>query len=717
MAPEFVLGRMLFRSYEARYCVKPSLHNDQNEISCKPPAFRFNTCMLRNMPRSILRLVMVPGVLLPALSLSAAPAPSGVKDLNTPREFPKIESRQQWQKRANEIRENTLVSCGLYPLPERTPLNPNIFGRIDHGDYSVEKVYFQSYPGFFVAGNLYRPLGKGPGPFPGVLNPHGHWQDGRLADNNEGSIAARCINFARQGMVAFSWDMVGYNDTLFREAGDLPAEKQYSSHRRFGTNQADQLWNISLMGLQTWNSIRALDFLESLPEVDKKRLACTGESGGGTQTFMLGAIDHRLAVQAPVVMVSHSMQGGCSCENAPGLRVDYSNMELAAAPAPRPQILVAATGDWTRMTLTVEGPAVESIYRLFNATDRLKYVRYDFNHNYNQTSREAVYGWFDHWLLNRKETTPLQEIPYQKDPNSVLRVFPDSKLPPGAVTQQQLVNYLIETAEARLAAIQPARRADLTRFRDVMAPAWRHTVQLNWPVAAPQSSPAATPGSYSSGPYTLTPSDDPSATIQVVVTKPAKGKSSRAVILADSEPGSGPDADLVNNLVAQGWSVIQIAQWSPVTEANPFENFYTVYNRTRAQKRVGDLARAAAFARASLKARSVSLCGTGAAGLWALLAAPVADGVVADANLLDTTSESKLLGPDVFMPGLRKMGGFETAGILAAPHPLVLHNVGDKFAAQRLSGAYQAANASGRIRIDKNRLTSEEMARCIDRLK
>ena len=126
------------------------------------------------------------------------------------------------------------------------------------------------------------------------------------------------------------------------------------------------------MGLQTWDSIRALDFLASLPDVDKKRLACTGASGGGTQTFMLGAADDRLAAQAPIVMVSHIMQGGCLCENAPGLRVDYSNMEIAAQPVPRPQILVASTGDWTRATMTVEGPALQRIYDLFGASDHLR---------------------------------------------------------------------------------------------------------------------------------------------------------------------------------------------------------------------------------------------------------------------------------------------------------------------------------------------------------
>src|SRR5881296_161090 len=325
-----------------------------------------------------------------AESLPAADQRAGrIKDLNTPREFPAIRSRSEWESRAKEIREQILVSCGLWPMPEKSPLNARIFGKIEREGYSVEKAYFQTYPGFYLAGNLYRPLGKGSGPFPAILNPHGHWANGRMADTQEGSIAARCINFAKQGMIAFSYDMVGYNDTQFP---DWPtSDELYRRHRRFATNEVNLLWNISLMGLQTWNSIRALDFLESLPDADRRRLACTGESGGGTQTFMLGAVEDRLAAQAPVVMVSHTMQGGCSCENAPGLRVDYSNMEIAAVPAPRPQILVAATGDWTKMTLTVEGPAIEKVYRLFNAPEKLRYVRYDFDHNYNQTSREAVY--------------------------------------------------------------------------------------------------------------------------------------------------------------------------------------------------------------------------------------------------------------------------------------------------------------------------------------
>src|SRR5258706_713209 len=160
-------------------------------------------------------------LLLFAEHVSAAPEPASpdqqpaVKALNPHRDFPKIDSLQQWQTRADQIRQQILVGSGLWPMPKKTPLHPRIFGKIERDGYSVEKVYFQTLPGFYLAGNLYRPLGRGKGPFPGILNPHGHWKEGRLGDTKDGSAPARCISFARQGMVAFSYDMVGYNDTHF----------------------------------------------------------------------------------------------------------------------------------------------------------------------------------------------------------------------------------------------------------------------------------------------------------------------------------------------------------------------------------------------------------------------------------------------------------------------------------------------------------------------
>src|SRR5712671_6073952 len=101
---------------------------------------------------------------------------------------------------------------------------------------------FISKPGLYLGGNLYRPLGRGKGPFPAILNPHGHWANGRMADTKEGSIAGRCISFARQGMIAFSYDMIGYNDTHFTDANTN--KPSYDSHRSFGAARNDQLWNI-----------------------------------------------------------------------------------------------------------------------------------------------------------------------------------------------------------------------------------------------------------------------------------------------------------------------------------------------------------------------------------------------------------------------------------------------------------------------------------------
>ena len=193
-------------------------------------------------------------------------------------------------------------------MPPKTPLEPVIHGRIDRDGYSVEKVFFKSHPGHYVTGNLYRPRAKDgklrEGKLPAVLCPHGHWANGRLydagdkeakqqvaikaektMDGGHSPLQARCAQLARMGCVVFFYDMVGYADSTT------------ISHNAFGDAEAE-LRLQSLMGLQTWNSLRALDFLLGLPEIDPKRVGVTGASGGGTQTFILCAIDDRPAAAA-----------------------------------------------------------------------------------------------------------------------------------------------------------------------------------------------------------------------------------------------------------------------------------------------------------------------------------------------------------------------------------------------------------------------------------
>ena len=642
-----------------------------------------------------------------------------IKDLHTERTFPEVHSKAEWLKRAKAIREQVQVSCGLWPAPRRTPLHAQIFDRVERGEYSVEKVYFQSFPGFYVAGNLYRPLGKGIGPFPGVLNPHGHWAEGRMADKPEGSIAARCITQARMGMVAFSYDMVGYNDTI------------QVSHE-FAADPTNQLWNINLMGLQTWNSLRAIDFLLTVKEVDAQRLACTGESGGGTQTFILGSLDARLAAQAPVVMVSHTMQGGCLCENAPGLRVEYSNMEFAAVAAPRPQMLVAATGDWTKTTLTVEGPAIAGVYSLMDATNNFRAVRYDFDHNYNQTSREAVYGWFDRWLNLKTESAPLPEPAYHKEPDQELRVWPDGKLPTDALNETALIQMFIRDSQARLDALKPKDKVTLGSYQKRLQPLWLHALKLELPEPKDlmtEAGPVKRNADYARTAIALGRAGRGDR-LPALILSPLKASTNAVVILAHPRgkaaflDAAGEPAGLAKTLLGRGVPVMlldtfltgELANAKATTARHYFTNYFTTYNRTDVQERVQDLVTACSYATKSLGAKQVVLCGVDRAGLWALLAAPVADAAVADCATLDSGSDQALMAPDLFFPGVRKLGGFQGAAMLAAPEPLLLHNSGANFPTDGLKAAYAAAEATNAFQAVSQKLSDDAVADWVSKL-
>src|SRR5712692_1295507 len=332
-------------------------------------------------------------------------------------EMPAYTSREAWLSRAAFLRKQILASTGLLPLPEKRPVKAEVFGKLEREGYSIEKVLLETYPGFYLGGNLYRPAGR-QGKFPGVVSPHGHWNYGRLENQPLGSIPARGINLARQGYVVFTYDMVGYNDTT------------QAPHVFGGPREA--LWNISLLGLQLWDSIRAVDFVSSLPDVDPDRIAATGASGGGTQTFLLTAVDDRVRVSAPVNMISFIMQGGSECENAPNLRVGTNNVEIGALMAPRPLLMVSATGDWTRHTPAEEFPAIQGIYKLLDAEKNVAQVQIDAPHNYNQQSREEVYTFFGARLLGTSGRVAEKGYHLEQVGN-MLSLF-NRQRPPDAVT-------------------------------------------------------------------------------------------------------------------------------------------------------------------------------------------------------------------------------------------------------------------------------------------
>jgi len=194
----------------------------------------------------------------------------------------------------------------------------------------------------------------------------------------------------------------------------------------------------------------------------------------------------------------------------------------------------------------------------------------------------------------------------------------------------------------------------------------------------------------------------------------------RLVILASAEPtprpvtnSGAPESALP--FLKRGMAVVEVAQFSSGHTPDPFKDFYTTYNRTELQNRVADLLTVCSAAR-SIEARKpvsfrVILAGKGHAGLWALLAAPGADAVIADCDSLDVSDETALLAPDLFCPGILAMGGFEGAAMLATPHPLILHNTGSKFHAEALLSAYLASGTLAKVRSEIGTLPDAEIAR------
>ena len=638
------------------------------------------------------------------------------RGVDTPYTFPNY-TKAEWTEKAEALRQQIRVANGLVPMHEPTPLNAKIFGKIEREDYTVEKVYFEPFPGFFTTGNLYRPKGK-TGPFPGIVSPHGHWGRGRLEDIERGSIPARCINFAKQGYVVFAYDMIGYNDS----------DKQIE-HRFGGAREG--LWGLSAMGLQLQNGIRAIDFLQNLSDVDKERIGCTGASGGGTQTFILTAVDERIKVSAPVNMISATMQGGCRCENAPNLRLDASNLEIAALMAPRPLLLVSATGDWTANTPTVEYPAIRSVYAHFDAKDKVHQIQVDAEHNYNKESREAVYAWFAKWLLEVEDTSAFKEVPYQVESDEALLVFSDRDIPKHALKQEEILPAWVKSSQEAIDKRKPTNENEHEKFKEEMGSALQHALGLHIPNSSeltliePEGAFPTTYQTHFSARHLVIGRKGIGDAIPAVLfrTEPLVGHDPVVVIvhpegkekLIDAETGEPLPiiTDLVSSIPDHKVFIIDVFGTGEHGEYERSEetNYFTTYNRTTAALRVQDILTTLLYFSTRGDVSEVSLVGIGEAGLWGLLAAGFANikNVVVDAAQFDNNSDNAFL-ETLPIPSLRKVGDFRTAGTLVAPRNLIIHNTGDNFDTRWIREVYRNIGMEQHLFVNKEKLSDSVIA-------
>jgi dienelactone hydrolase len=664
-----------------------------------------------------------------------------LKDLNQFFPFEVPPTRQAWQQRAERLRRQLLVSQGLWPMPTKTPPNAVVHGKIDRGEYTVEKVFLESFPGHFVTGSLYRPKGK-EGKLPGVLCPHGHWPNGRFLNQSDAErrqqidsvaerfesaahspLQARCVHLARLGCVVFHYDMIGYADSV--QLAHRPGGREHMNTPEnwgFFSPQAE-LRLQTMMGLQTYNSIRALDWFGELPDVDPARIGVTGASGGGTQTFILCAVDPRPAVAFPAVMVSTSMQGGCTCENASLLRVGTGNIEIAALFAPKPQAMTAAD-DWT-VAMTHKGfPELQRLYDLYDARDKVfLQANLQYPHNYNAVSRAAMYRWFNQHLKLGHPAAKLIERDFTLLSQAEMSVWDEKHPKPrsGDDYERSLLNYMTEDSRRQLAALTPKDGPSLAQYRRIVGGAFDAVVGRQLPAKGDLE--WEEPLKNDRGEYYeyagLLRNKPCGEELPLVFLHPKKWN--KQVVIWPHENGKaglygsdGSPKPAVRKLLDGGCTVVGVDllyQGEFLADGKPLEKArlngsgrdawkhyagYTYgYNQSLFAQRASDLLTVVAFCRGyegKQRPEKVHLIGLDGAGIWAAAARAQA-GEAVERAAIDTagTRFAKITSIDHvnFLPGSVKYG--DVPGLLALSAPQELWIAGEPSLPDVVTAAYRSA--------------------------
>jgi dienelactone hydrolase len=302
--------------------------------------------------------------------------------MSVPKPFT-VRHGDEFRAHQTELRKKVLECVGLRPLPERVPLKVHQSPPLDHPWCTLRRIYYQLWPGVYSSGLLFMPTKLPESPAPAMLCPHGHWPGG----NAHPEVQRRCLNFARLGYVTFS-----------------PAQNHYE----------DLYIGVSHQTLMIWSNMRALDYLQSLPKVDKSRIGAAGGSGGGLQTQMLAALDERVRAATVAGLtcdfreIMFPDRHHCMCNHFPRVMQWTDHPEISALVLPRP-LQFLTMNDWTGKFRGENFPTVKELYASNGLADHVECQYYDTPHSYDREKRERTYWWMERWVRGRDPKQPTAE--------------------------------------------------------------------------------------------------------------------------------------------------------------------------------------------------------------------------------------------------------------------------------------------------------------------
>jgi dienelactone hydrolase len=327
----------------------------------------------------------------------------------------KLKTPEEIKARQDALKKKFFEAIG--DLPEKTPLNAKVVRTIKADGFRVENVIFESRPEHHVTANLYVP--DGAGPFPGILIPCGHSANGKAID----AYQRVAILMAKNGMVALCYDPIGQGERiqLLDKTGKAGVSGMTNEHTMVGVGAL--LVGRCTANYRIWDGIRALDYLGSRPEVDAKRLGCTGNSGGGTVTAYLMALDERIACAAPSCYITSLERlfatiGPQDAEqNIPGqVAFGLEHADFLTLRAPRPTLMTVATRDFFDVkgawTSYLEASA---IYKKLGAAEKMAIFEYDDTHGWSKPRREASMRWMRKWLQGKDDMPVETDFTHFKD--------------------------------------------------------------------------------------------------------------------------------------------------------------------------------------------------------------------------------------------------------------------------------------------------------------